>query len=521
MTSAMSVALAGSTPAAGSSGPPRSLADWANEISSWSSPDGLILHTLQPVMAESLRQSGVSGNTEWGKSLQAVLDDPRAVASFRAGMSEGVLDGAKSLLGGAWDLAKGAAYASYNTSAAGFLVDGAHKLGLIGDVPGWMPDASRVTDKAQAIGEGIGSYMKAVGQDPSKLGNDVKGWISRNWDSLKASHAAAAAKGPAAEAEWWGRVTGRAAFEVASLVVPATKFATAAKAGEALNVALKAGKLGDLFAEASKAGKLGEVFSAANRTGKIADLVTEARNASRLPELAQAAGSTRGGVQALIRDGKLTLQDVATLEKSGALKAGEVQQARQAIASASLKEMMGRAPAAKAEIDGLAQRIAAEHGGRVATAPIKSEGRALQKILTDYAGEAGSIKDLARNTIIVDRKDIPAVVSQLQAAGAKVKTIGAATDPLGYSGVNATIVTKSGLTAEIQVNTAKMIFAKETPANARAILGSPTYDAIAREVGLPGGRGHELYEQWRALPPDAPQAKAIAAESRAYYSHFQ
>lgn len=515
MTSIGASLAAGATAGTGLS--PPSPPDWAAEVLSWASPDGLILHAARPLLAAGLRQSGAGTDTDWGQSLQRILDDPHAVGSFQAGMRQGVYEGGKSLVEGAWGLAK----AAYNAGPAGWLVDGAQRAGVLGEVPSWVPDASRVTDQGAAIGGAITGYLRDVAQDPAKLGNDVKGWIAAHWNGLKADHAAAAARGPAAEAEWWGKITGRATFEVAAMVVPVSKFATVAKAGETLTLAARAGTVGKTFAEAARAGKLDTLFTAARQAGKTAELVVEARAAGRLPELVAAARKTPGGVEAITNEGKLTLRDIAGLQKNGGLSGVEAATARRAIASSTLQTMLERAPAAKAEVDALADRIADVFGGRVAKAPVKSEGRALEKIMADYAGDASRIKDLVRNTIIVDAKDIERVVARLEAAGAKVKAVATASDPLGYSGINATIVTKSGLTAEIQVNTAKMIFAKESAGNARAILGDASYQAIAREVGVPGGRGHRLYEQWRALPPDSPQAKAIAAESRAYYAHFR
>lgn len=506
-------------PAAGSGG--MSPADIANEVLSWASPDGLILHATQPIMAEALRRSGAGAGTEWGPSLQRVLDNPRSVASFQAGFRAGVFDGAKSLVEGAWGLLTGVAKAAYNLGPVGQLVDAAKQAGVIGDVPGWVPDAGRVTAPAAATAKAIGDYLSAVGHDPAKLGNDIKGWVGRNWDGLKASHAAAAAKGGPAEAEWWGHVLGRATFEVAAIVVPVTKLATVAKAGEALNLAVKAGTVGDLFAAAAKGGKLVELLGAAVKAGKTAELVVEARSAGRLGELVTAAGKTPGGIEALAAKGGVTIDDIDGLVKAGGLSPAAGSTARTTMATAKLHEMLALAPKAKAEADALATRIADEFGGRVATAPLKSQARALEKIMADYGGDASRIKDLARNTIIVSDKDIPAVVAQLRAAGANVKIVAAAADPLGYSGVNATFKTSTGLTAEIQVNSAKMIFAKEGATNARAILGEATYNAIAREVGVEGGRGHVLYEQWRSLPPGSPDAARIETESRAYYAHFR
>jgi hypothetical protein len=66
-----------------------------------------------------------------------------------------------------------------------------------------------------------------------------------------------------------------------------------------------------------------------------------------------------------------------------------------------------------------------------------------------------------------------------------------------------------------------MIYAKEKPEIAKAILGDEKYAELAEKTGVPGGRGHELYEQHRVLPSDDPRAASIAAESRAYYNQVR
>jgi len=184
---------------------------------------------------------------------------------------------------------------------------------------------------------------------------------------------------------------------------------------------------------------------------------------------------------------------------------------------AHLAEIYEKASAAKAEIDNLAGNIAHKVGGRVATAPLKSQERALDKVFKDYKGDVTHLKDLARNTIVVEESQYAQAVSLLREQGAKVKTISSASDPLGYSGTNTLIRTKAGIPAEIQVNTPEMIYAKELPVNARKILGEQKYAELRVKTGVEGGRGHELYEKYRSLPEGDPQAAKIAAESRAYY----
>jgi hypothetical protein len=213
--------------------------------------------------------------------------------------------------------------------------------------------------------------------------------------------------------------------------------------------------------------------------------------------------------------GKTAAQNAPANRSSGGREA-ETPRAREP-RRPSFEEQYSKAPAAKAEIDAVADEIALGTGGKVAKAPIKSRARALEKINNDYGGDPTQIKDLARNTIVVRSDKIDSVANELAARGAKVKRIEPASNAMGYSGVNATLPTKSGLTGEIQVNSPEMIYAKEPEPIARSIIGNADYDAIAAKTGVPGGQGHALYEEYRQLPSDSAEAGKLAQESRAYY----
>lgn len=176
---------------------------------------------------------------------------------------------------------------------------------------------------------------------------------------------------------------------------------------------------------------------------------------------------------------------------------------------------------AKTQIDDIADEIALALGGKVAKAPIKSEVRALEKINTDYGGDPARIKDLARNTIIVNEKDIAPATDKLRAKGAEVKVIDGSKDPLGYSGVNSVMMTDAGIYAEIQVNSPAMIYAKEPEHLARTLLSDSTYDEISEKSGEPGGLGHTHYEKWRNLLQDSSDAQKIADTSRDYYNKIR
>lgn len=66
-----------------------------------------------------------------------------------------------------------------------------------------------------------------------------------------------------------------------------------------------------------------------------------------------------------------------------------------------------------------------------------------------------------------------------------------------------------------------MIYAKEPPEIARALIGSELWYKIHKETGLPGGLGHKLYEAYRVLDPSDEKAIELAKESMEYYKHFQ
>lgn len=196
----------------------------------------------------------------------------------------------------------------------------------------------------------------------------------------------------------------------------------------------------------------------------------------------------------------------------------------------SVAEQLGpiyaKAPEAKKEIDSLADHIAekVDRGSTVAKAPLKGMARATEKVEKDYGGDASKITDIARNTIVAGEHQHADVVSMLKAKGAAVKVVKPGDDSLGYTGINAKIPTKAGLTAEMQVNTPHMIFAKEPPEFARAIIGEHKYNELAakaKAAGIEGGMGHKFYEQHRSLPPGHPDGSKIAARSREYYDKIR
>ncbi len=193
----------------------------------------------------------------------------------------------------------------------------------------------------------------------------------------------------------------------------------------------------------------------------------------------------------------------------------------------ALDVLYAKAERTKKEIDQLATRVAEQHNGKVAMAPLKSRERARQKIETAYKGDASRIKDLARNTIVVPKGQERAALDTLLRENPNirpehVKIVDPESDPLGYSGINVTVPAESGHPGEIQINSSEMIYAKEHPSNSRSILGESTFNDLASRPDLPpGGQGHGMYEEWRVLPEDSERAQEVATQSREYYNAFR
>ncbi|MDH0747879.1 hypothetical protein N5D61_16205 [Pseudomonas sp. GD03842] len=259
-----------------------------------------------------------------------------------------------------------------------------------------------------------------------------------------------------------------------------------------------------------KAGVMNSMESIATRSAKLQAEISNRQFADWLAK----------NQSKILAEPELQVKEVAPLnkaEREPPLTNESVKSTKPPKTRPTFDEIYAKAAAAKAEIDAAADEIAARYGGTVAKAPIKSRARALEKIANDYGGDPTKIKDLARNTIIVPADKIASVTNELAQRGAKVKIIDGATDPLGYSGVNSSFMTKAGIPGEIQVNSPQMIFAKEPEALARNLLGNDTYDAVASKAGVPGGLGHSYYEDWRTMNPTSTGAEAIAKQSKVYY----
>lgn len=187
----------------------------------------------------------------------------------------------------------------------------------------------------------------------------------------------------------------------------------------------------------------------------------------------------------------------------------------------SISEIVKRASSVGDEVQSTAERIAIKNGGYVTPINFKSTTSITRKVITEGITPY-DIKDAVRTTIIVPKSRIEDVLEELHKTEGFLRLKRQKPESfMGYSGNIVNIRTTNGLTAEIQVNTERMIYAKERPEDAKRILGKKRWEEIHNETGMEGGLGHKYYEQWRILDKSSNEALKIVEKSIEYYSHFR
>lgn len=190
----------------------------------------------------------------------------------------------------------------------------------------------------------------------------------------------------------------------------------------------------------------------------------------------------------------------------------------------AIKETMARARLSGSEVQKLAEEIANRFGATCTPINFKGAESISRKVLFERGEHPtltpDSLKDTVRTTIVVPRNSIPGVISMLEKSDLFLRHKTQITS-LGYTGHIVNIRTKNGTVGEIQVNTPKMIYAKEKPAEARRILGEDLWNKIREETRMEGGLGHKFYEAYRVLDPESAEAKQILRQSYEYYKHFK
>ena len=192
-----------------------------------------------------------------------------------------------------------------------------------------------------------------------------------------------------------------------------------------------------------------------------------------------------------------------------------------AVQSSEIKKVHRMASDVKMEVQGLADGIAGKYGAVVTPINLKTVASITRKVNAEGISPF-DLKDAVRTTIVADRDDIGDVIKDLTKDGSFLRLkVQRPDDFIGYSGNIVNIKTSNGLIGEIQVNTAKMIYAKEKPADAIRILGEDLWKKIRKDVGVEGGLGHEFYEKARVLNNASAEYAEIVKKSIAYYRLFQ
>jgi hypothetical protein len=175
------------------------------------------------------------------------------------------------------------------------------------------------------------------------------------------------------------------------------------------------------------------------------------------------------------------------------------------------------------EVDKFGRDVAKKVGATITPINYKSIQSITRKAVNDYDGDVSMVKDAVRNTIISEKEGIPDVIEAYKNKYAEIRVKEQKNDPLGYTGNIINFKTANGLFVETQVNTAKMIYAKDT--FAKDILGEKLYNQIRQETGMESGKGHGYYEEYRVLDEKIPseQKKRLEIQklSNEYYSHFR
>ena len=197
---------------------------------------------------------------------------------------------------------------------------------------------------------------------------------------------------------------------------------------------------------------------------------------------------------------------------------------------AAVKETVKKARAVGDEVQRLAESIAAKYEAVCTPVNYKSEASIIRKVQAERADDnpkfmPDMLKDTVRMTIIADKSKLESIINSLKKNELFLRYKPQSGDEyIGYIGNIVNIKTTKGLTAEIQVNTAKMIYAKEKPEDAKRILGLKTWNAIRKEVGIEGGLGHKYYEEWWAMSKEeqlSAKGQALKKKSEEYYAHFK
>ncbi len=192
--------------------------------------------------------SGINSGGEFVQHLAALSNDPRAELGFAKGFAEGFGSGALNLAKGIGKIVQFAGDESLAGDAGDLL------RGVTGRLPPYLdalvPSAQRGQETiayTEQAAKNAAVYLASRATDPDLLAEDIEGFLSENWETLKGEWQTAHAAGPEAEGEWFGKIAGRAVFEIAATFIPADEVLAIGRAAEgAVELARGAEAISDL-----------------------------------------------------------------------------------------------------------------------------------------------------------------------------------------------------------------------------------------------------------------------------------
>lgn len=235
----------------------------------------------------------------------ATLGPAGDYARFQMGMAEGLYAGGKSMVEGLWGLAKGGWHAAtHPTETANAIGD------ATSSAADWASHGENWRNAASAAGNGLNSAADwaSHGENWSKAWDGASDWASQQ------------------SPRDWGKIGGRATFEVAMVV-------GTGGAGEALNVAGKVGEGANLLSKAGEGANLLE------KGAEAANLTEKGLEAANLAEKAGELGNAAGKAEVV---GKVTTGAEDAAEAARAAKATE--EARAAAKAQSYEELAQKPP---------------------------------------------------------------------------------------------------------------------------------------------------------------------------------
>jgi len=177
----------------------------------------------------------------------------------------------------------------------------------------------------------------------------------------------------------------------------------------------------------------------------------------------------------------------------------------------------------------LGSAIAEKCGCKAIFGPLKGLERSQGKVQADYGGDWYDLKDVVRMTIVApNTPNLKAVQTEVRKRCVASEGLGLMKDiellpaasPCGYSGLNFVVRLKNGRPAEIQANTAQVMYGQMKEDLFRQSIGLNEYSQVKGKYAIDGGLGHIFYELYR-VSAASDNGKRAAELSRNYFDYLR